>query len=69
MEGEMPKIERIIEWEIMRLAKGQVRTVFFPFKREVWQMSMKLSGLSKSRGFFEPSGKGVTARRSQAVFE
>ena len=43
----MPKIESIIKSEIMRLAKRQVRTVFIPLRREVRQMSVKLSSLSK----------------------
>jgi DNA-binding transcriptional regulator YiaG len=44
----MLKIESVIKTEIIRLAKRQVRTVFLPLKREVRQMSLKLSGLSKS---------------------
>ncbi len=43
----MAKIEGIIKAEIMRLAKKEVRAVFRPLKREVWQMSSKLSSLSK----------------------
>ena len=43
----MAKIERVIKSEIMRLAKRQVKTAFMPLKREVRQMSVKLSGLSK----------------------
>jgi len=43
----MAKIEGVIKAEIMRLAKREVRSVFRPLKREVWQMSTKLSGLSK----------------------
>lgn len=43
----MAKIEGIIKAEIMRLAKREVRAVFRPLKREVWQMSTKLSNLSK----------------------
>jgi DNA-binding transcriptional regulator YiaG len=43
----MPKIERVLKSEIMRLAKRHVRTVFIPLKREVRQMRVKLSGLSK----------------------
>ena len=43
----MAKIEGVIKAEIMRLAKREVRAVFRPLKREVWQMSTKLSGLSK----------------------
>jgi DNA-binding transcriptional regulator YiaG len=43
----MAKIEGVIKAEIMRLAKREVRAVFRPLKREVRQMSLKLSGLSK----------------------
>ena len=43
----MPKIEKIIKSEIKRLAKRQVRTEFLPCKREVRQLRVKLSGLSK----------------------
>lgn len=43
----MAKIEGVIKAEIMRLAKREVRSVFRPLKREVWQMSTKLSTLSK----------------------
>jgi DNA-binding transcriptional regulator YiaG len=43
----MAKIEGIIKAEIMRLAKREVRSVFRPLRREVWQMSTKLSSLSK----------------------
>ena len=43
----MAKIEGVIKAEIMRLAKREVRSVFRPLKREVWQMSTKLSDLSK----------------------
>jgi DNA-binding transcriptional regulator YiaG len=43
----MAKIEGVIKAEIMRLAKREVRAFFRPLKREVWQMSTKLSTLSK----------------------
>ena len=43
----MAKIEGVIKAEIMRLAKREVRAVFRPLKREVWQMATKLSNLSK----------------------
>lgn len=43
----MAKIEGVIKAEIMRLAKREVRAVFRPLKREVWQMRTKLSNLSK----------------------
>jgi DNA-binding transcriptional regulator YiaG len=43
----MARIESVIKSEIIRLAKSEIRLVFLPLKREVWQMSLKLSGLSK----------------------
>jgi DNA-binding transcriptional regulator YiaG len=43
----MAKIEVIIKSEIMRLAKREVRAVFRPLKREVWEMRTKVSNLSK----------------------
>ncbi len=43
----MAKIEGIIKSEIMRLAKREVRAVFRPLKREVWEMRTKLSNLSR----------------------
>jgi DNA-binding transcriptional regulator YiaG len=43
----MAKIEGVIKAEIIRLAKREVRAFFRPLKREVWQLSTKLSNLSK----------------------
>jgi len=43
----MAKIEGIIKSKIMRLAKREVRAVFRPLKREVWEMRAKLSNLSR----------------------
>ena len=43
----MAKIEGTIKSEIMRLARREVRAVFRPLKREVWQMRTKLSNLSR----------------------
>ena len=44
----MGKVESTIKSEILRLAKKEVKAVFSPFRREVWAMRLKLSGLSKS---------------------
>lgn len=44
----MGKMESTIKSEILRLAKREVRSAFFPIRREVWAMRLKLSGLSKS---------------------
>ena len=43
----MAKIEGIIKSEITRLAKREVRSFFLPLKREVRQIGVRLSGLSK----------------------
>jgi hypothetical protein len=43
----MAKIEGVLKSEIVRLARREIRSIFLPFRREVRQMSLKLSGLSK----------------------
>jgi DNA-binding transcriptional regulator YiaG len=43
----MAKIEGVLKSEIVRLAKRETRSVFLPLRREVRQMRLKLSGLSK----------------------
>jgi len=43
----MAKIESVIKTEIVRLARREMRAAFLPLKREVRQMSIKLSTLSK----------------------
>ena len=43
----MAKIESVIKTEIVRLARREMRAAFLPLKKEVRQMSIKLSGLSK----------------------
>ena len=44
----MGKIENIVKSEIQRLAKREVRAVFFPLRREVYRMKGALSHLSKN---------------------
>ena len=44
----MAKIESVIKAEIVRLAKREMRSAFLPMKREVRQMSIRVSGLSKA---------------------
>lgn len=44
----MGKVESTIKAEIMRLAKREVRGTFFPLRREVHSLRLKLSGLSKN---------------------
>jgi DNA-binding transcriptional regulator YiaG len=55
----MAKIESVIKAEIMRVAKREVRAVFRPLKRDVWQMRAKLSGLSKGIGSLNRMAKEV----------
>ncbi len=43
----MGKLESAIKSEIQRLAKQEIRSTFFPLRREVRSMRLKLSGLSR----------------------
>ncbi len=43
----MAKIESVIKAEIVRLAKREMRSAFLPLKREVRQMTIRVSSLSK----------------------
>jgi DNA-binding transcriptional regulator YiaG len=44
----MGKVESTIKAEIVRLAKREVRSSFFPLRREVYSLRLKLSGLIKN---------------------
>ena len=44
----MGKIESTIKSEIQRLAKREIKSVFFPLRREVRSVRLKLSSLSKN---------------------
>ena len=57
----MGKVESTIKSEIQRLAKHEVRTVFRPLRKEVWEIRLKLSNLLKG---FAPLNRWVkeTAR-------
>ena len=44
----MAKIEGVLKSEIVRLAKREIRSTFFPLRREVRSIRLKLSGLSKN---------------------
>ena len=46
-EIRMGKLELTIKSEIQRLAKREIRSTFFPLRREVRAMRLKLSGLSR----------------------
>ncbi len=65
----MRKIERVIKSEIVRLAKRQVRTVFIPLKRQVRQMRVKLSGLSKGIASLNRMAKELRLQESEPKLE
>jgi DNA-binding transcriptional regulator YiaG len=44
----MGKVESTIKSEIVRLAKREVRSTFFPLRREVYSLRIKLSSLIKN---------------------
>ena len=52
----MGKIESTIKSEIQRLAKHEVKTVFRPLRKEVWEIKLKLSNLLKG---FAPLNRWV----------
>jgi len=53
----MGKVESTIKSEIIRLAKKEVRAVFRPLTREVRNMRIKLSRLSKNVSLFDRLAK------------
>ncbi len=65
----MAKIEGIIKAEIMRLARREVRAVFRPLKREVWQMSAKLSSLSKGIASLNRAAKELHLEEAKPKLE
>jgi DNA-binding transcriptional regulator YiaG len=65
----MAKIEGIIKSEIMRLAKREVRAVFRPLKREVWQMRTKLSNLSRGIASLDRMAKELHLEESKPKLE
>jgi len=65
----MAKIEGVIKAEIMRLAKREVRAVFRPLKREVWQMSSRLSSLSKGIASLERMAKELHLEEAEPKLE
>jgi DNA-binding transcriptional regulator YiaG len=65
----MAKIEGIIKSEIRRLAKREVRAVFRPLKREVWQMRTKLSNLSRGIASLDRMAKELHLEESKPKLE
>src|SRR5512147_2844691 len=65
----MGKVESTIKGEIMRLAKREVRSVYFPLRREVYALKLKLSGLLKSFTAMERQAKEVLKEQAQKKLE
>ena len=65
----MGKVESTIKGEIMRLAKREVRGSFFPLRREVYALKLKLSGLMKSFTAMERQAKEVLKQQTQKKLE
>ena len=65
----MAKIEGAIKAEIVRLAKREMRSAFLPMKREVRQMRIRLSGLSKAITSLNRLTKGLGHEKSKPKLE
>ncbi|MBP1720068.1 MAG: hypothetical protein H6Q43_3506 [Deltaproteobacteria bacterium] len=65
----MGKVESTIKGEIMRLAKREVRGVYFPLRREVYALKLKLSGLVKSFVAMERQAKEVLKEQAKKKLE
>ena len=65
----MGKVESTIKGEIMRLAKREVRGSFFPLRREVYSLKLKLSGLMKSFLAMERQAKEVLKEQAKKRLE
>ncbi len=65
----MPKIESAIKAEIVRLAKREMRSAFLPMKREVRQIRIRLSGLSKAITSLNRLAKDIDLKRSKPKLE
>jgi DNA-binding transcriptional regulator YiaG len=65
----MAKIEGVIRAAIMRLAKREVRAVFRPLKREVRQMSLKLSGLARGMALLKRMAKELRLEEAKPKLE
>jgi DNA-binding transcriptional regulator YiaG len=61
----MGKVESTIKAEIMRLAKREVRSTFFPLRREVHSLKLKLSGLVKNFTTMERQAKEVIQEQAK----
>jgi DNA-binding transcriptional regulator YiaG len=61
----MGKVESTIKGEIVRLAKREVRGSFFPLRREVHALKLKLSSLMKSFTAMERQAKEVIQEQAK----
>jgi DNA-binding transcriptional regulator YiaG len=60
----MAKIESVIKAEIQRLAKHEVRMVFRPLRKEVWELRLKLSNLIKNFIVLDRLAKEISKTKS-----
>jgi DNA-binding transcriptional regulator YiaG len=65
----MGKMEGAIKFDILRLAKREVRAAFLPLRREVWAMRLKLSGLSKRVAILNRQAKGLRLEEAKPKLE
>ncbi len=60
----MGKLESTIKSEIQRLAKREIRATFFPLRREVWGLKLKLSNLIKNFTVLDRFVKEISKAKS-----
>ena len=65
----MGKVESTIKAEIVRLAKREVKGSFFPLRREVYSLRLKLSGLIKNFIAVERQAKEVLQEQAKKKLE
>ncbi len=65
----MAKIESVIKLEIIRLARRALRSTFLPIKREVRQMRVKLSGLSRGIASLNRTAKELRLEEAKPKLE
>jgi DNA-binding transcriptional regulator YiaG len=65
----MGKIESMIKAEIQRLARREIRSTFFPLKREVWAMRLKLSNLFKGFRALDRMAKEQLVQKASEQFK
>jgi DNA-binding transcriptional regulator YiaG len=65
----MGKVESTIKSEIVRLAKREVRSTFFPLRREVYSLRIKLSSLIKNFVILDRLAKETLQERAKKKME